>query len=198
MLVPVREYASAAEMRQNLMAIRNALRCCVPLRVFPQHPVKPCQPPPEIHPPPKPAAPKPWRDYFCMTADMATPPDMMPVVWRPHTVRDVLNVVCDVWRVGLVDLVSQRRTSNLIRPRHAAYALACKFTAKSLPEIGRHIGGRDHTTIISGRNKMAPFMLSVSRDLIPPLHLLNGQVLSKEKLMVRWRPIPSNRKLSAP
>ncbi len=152
MLVPVREYASASEMLHNLMAIRSAFRSYQP------------PPKPEIHPEPEPEPPI----IFHMTADMATPPDLMPerAVWQRHTVRDVLNVVCDIWGVDLVDLVSQRRTWDVMRPRQIAYALACQFTAKSLPEIARHVGGRDHSTILHGRNKMRPLMDAV-RARIP-------------------------------
>jgi hypothetical protein len=141
-------------MLRNLMAIRIAFRCYQP------------PPKPDIQPEPEPASePEPIRFY--MTADMATPPDLMPepAVHRRHTVRDVLNVVCDVWGVDLIDVVSQRRTLDVLRPRQAAYALACKFTTKSLPEIARLIGGRDHSSILHGRNKMRPLMVAVGEKI---------------------------------
>jgi len=156
MLVPVREYASASEMLQALMAIRRTFRSRRP-------------PVPVTLTDPASLAPKPESVLFFMTADMATPPDLMPEppIWRRHTVRDVLNVVCDVWGVDLVDVVSARRTFDVMRPRQAAYALACKFTTKTLPEIARLMGGRDHSTILHGRNKMRPLMDRV-RDKIRP------------------------------
>lgn len=158
MLVPVREYASATEMRQNLMAIRNGFRAYQP---------PPLPPVPDACPEPE-SAHKPAPVIFHMTADMATPPELMPAVaWRRCTVRDVLNVVCDIWSVDLIDLISARRTHDVMRPRKAAYALVCKFTTKSLPEIGRHMGGRDHTSVLSGKNKMRPLMDRL-RERLPP------------------------------
>lgn len=159
MLVPVREYASATEMLHNLMEIRNGFRT---YRPPPLPPIPDSCPEPE---PPHAVAPV----IFHMTADMATPPELMPktVIWRRYTVRDILNVVCDIWGVELIDLISARRTHDVMRPRKAAYALACKFTAKSLPEIGRHMGGRDHTSVLNGKNKMRPLMDRL-RERMPP------------------------------
>ena len=156
MLVPVREYASASEMLRNLMEIRSAFRSYRP------PPAPEVQPKPEPEPEPEPPT------IFYMTADMATPPDLMPepVVHR-YTVRDVLQAVCDVWKVEMVELISARRTFDVMWPRKAAYAMACKFTLQSLPEIGRRMGGRDHTTVLSGKNRIQPLMDRVRDKVLP-------------------------------
>lgn len=69
---------------------------------------------------------------------------------RYPTIRDCLAAVSNEFGIGVLDLVSERRMISLARPRQVAYWLARMATPKSLPEIGRQIGRRDHATIIHG------------------------------------------------
>ena len=55
---------------------------------------------------------------------------------------------------GLSDLISARRARAVARPRQVAMFLAKSLTSKSLPEIGRGFGGRDHTTVIHAVRKV--------------------------------------------
>ena len=48
------------------------------------------------------------------------------------------------------DLIGPKRVRSYARPRQVAMYLAKSLTARSLPEIGRRFGGRDHTTVIHG------------------------------------------------
>lgn len=66
------------------------------------------------------------------------------------TVRRILDATAAHFALSRRDLVSQRRDRAVIRPRQIAMWLARQLTPKSLPEIGRHIGGRDHTTVAHG------------------------------------------------
>ena len=52
------------------------------------------------------------------------------------------------------DLLSSRRTANVVRPRQVAMYLAKILTLRSLPEIGRRFGGRDHTTVLHAVRKI--------------------------------------------
>ena len=52
------------------------------------------------------------------------------------------------------DLLSSRRTANVVRPRQIAMYLAKMLTPRSLPEIGRRFGGRDHTTVLHAVRKI--------------------------------------------
>ncbi len=52
------------------------------------------------------------------------------------------------------DMISSRRSRNISRPRQLAMFLAKNLTSKSLPEIGRRFGGRDHTTVIHAVKKI--------------------------------------------
>jgi chromosomal replication initiator protein len=50
--------------------------------------------------------------------------------------------------------LSSRRTANVVRPRQVAMYLAKPLTLRSLPEIGRRFGGRDHTTVLHAVRKI--------------------------------------------
>jgi chromosomal replication initiator protein len=56
--------------------------------------------------------------------------------------------VADYFKVRVSDLLSERRSRSVARPRQIAMALAKELTQHSLPEIGDAFGGRDHTTVL--------------------------------------------------
>ena len=64
------------------------------------------------------------------------------------TVDKIQNVVSNYYNIPLSDMLSQRRSRPLARPRQVAMYLAKKMTSRSLPEIGRRFANRDHTTVI--------------------------------------------------
>jgi chromosomal replication initiator protein len=64
-------------------------------------------------------------------------------------VRDIQVAVCKEFGIALVDLLSHRRTKNVMIPRHVAVYLCRKLTQMSLPYIGRRFSGRDHGTLLS-------------------------------------------------
>ena len=64
------------------------------------------------------------------------------------TVDKIQNVVSNYFNIALSDMLSQRRSRPLARPRQLAMYLAKKMTTRSLPEIGRRFANRDHTTVI--------------------------------------------------
>jgi len=66
------------------------------------------------------------------------------------SIRLITEVVAEYYAVERFDMLSQRRTHALLRPRQVAMYLARRLTPKSLPEIGLHMGGRDHTTVLHG------------------------------------------------
>ena len=67
---------------------------------------------------------------------------------RVITVDKIQNVVSNYFNISLNDMLSQRRSRPLARPRQIAMFLAKKMTSRSLPEIGRRFANRDHTTVI--------------------------------------------------
>lgn len=64
------------------------------------------------------------------------------------TVDRIQRAVCDEFRLSLTDMVSKRRARAVARPRQVAMYLCKKMTKRSLPDIGRRFGGRDHTTVM--------------------------------------------------
>ena len=64
------------------------------------------------------------------------------------TVDDIQKATAEYYGLKQADLISERRTRSVARPRQAAMWLAKQMTTRSLPDIGRRFGGRDHTTVL--------------------------------------------------
>ena len=64
------------------------------------------------------------------------------------TVDKIQNTVANFFNISLNEMLSQRRSRPLARPRQVAMYLSKKMTTRSLPEIGRRFANRDHTTVI--------------------------------------------------
>jgi hypothetical protein len=69
-------------------------------------------------------------------------------------VSEIQVVVAEFYGVTVDDMLSARRTANVMRPRQVAYYLSKTMTLRSLPDIGRRFNDRDHTTILSGFRKI--------------------------------------------
>ncbi|MBP0615958.1 chromosomal replication initiator protein DnaA [Jiella sp. KSK16Y-1] len=75
-------------------------------------------------------------------------------VERRVRIEDILKFVSRHYNVTRTDLLSARRTKTIVRPRQIAMYLAKTMTPRSLPEIGRRFGGRDHTTVLHAVRKI--------------------------------------------
>jgi len=80
--------------------------------------------------------------------------DLLRSSERKVTIEEIKRRVADHYNIRLSDLVSARRARSVARPRQIAMYLAKMLTTKSLPEIGRGFGGRDHTTVIHAVKKI--------------------------------------------
>jgi chromosomal replication initiator protein len=69
-------------------------------------------------------------------------------------IEEIQRIVARQYNVSRADLLSSRRTANVVRPRQIAMFLAKTLTLRSLPEIGRRFGGRDHTTVLHAVRKI--------------------------------------------
>ena len=69
-------------------------------------------------------------------------------------IEEIQRIVARQYNVSRADLLSSRRTANVVRPRQVAMYLAKQLTLRSLPEIGRRFGGRDHTTVLHAVRKI--------------------------------------------
>jgi chromosomal replication initiation ATPase DnaA len=74
----------------------------------------------------------------------------LPRVW----VASIQSVICGEFRISREELVSAQRSQRICWPRQIAFYLCCKLTSRSLPEIGLRFGGKDHTTVLHGRDKV--------------------------------------------
>lgn len=72
----------------------------------------------------------------------------------PMRVSEIQEVVCEAFGIDRVQLCAARRTAPLVRARQVGMYLAKTMTGRSLPEIGRRFGGRDHTTVLHAVRKI--------------------------------------------
>ena len=77
----------------------------------------------------------------------------------------------DSYNIRLSDMIGPKRLRNIARPRQVAMYFSKQLTSRSLPEIGRRFGGRDHTTIMHGVRKIEELM-STDSQLSDDLQLL--------------------------
>jgi len=73
---------------------------------------------------------------------------------RRIKIEDILRIVSRHFGVSRADLLSQRRHRSVVWPRQIGMYLAKQMTSRSLPEIGRRFGGRDHTTVLHAIRKI--------------------------------------------
>jgi chromosomal replication initiator protein len=74
--------------------------------------------------------------------------DLLRAHERKLTIDEIQRKVAEYYALKMADLLSARRAREVARPRQVAMYLAKKLTPRSLPEIGRRFGGRDHTTVM--------------------------------------------------
>ncbi len=73
---------------------------------------------------------------------------------RHITIEEIQKRVAEHYAIRLSDMHSARRARAVARPRQVAMYLSQQLTARSLPEIGRKFGGRDHTTVMHAVRKI--------------------------------------------
>jgi chromosomal replication initiator protein len=76
--------------------------------------------------------------------------DVLRASERKITVEEIQRKVSDHFNIRLSDMIGPKRLRSYARPRQVAMYLCKKMTSRSLPEIGRRFGGRDHTTVMHG------------------------------------------------
>ena len=96
---------------------------------------------------------------------------------RRITVDEIQKVVADHFNLKQADLLSERRTRAIARPRQIAMYLCKQHTTRSYPDIGRRFGGRDHTTVLHGVRKIEELMPKeeqIARDVEALTRKLRG------------------------
>ncbi|KTD21762.1 chromosomal replication initiator protein DnaA [Legionella londiniensis] len=80
--------------------------------------------------------------------------DLLALQDKLVTIENIQKTVAEYYKVKVADILSKRRSRSIARPRQMAMTLAKELTNHSLPEIGDHFGGRDHTTVIHACRKV--------------------------------------------
>ena len=86
--------------------------------------------------------------------------DVLRASERKITVEEIQRKVSEYYNIRLSDIVGPKRLRSYARPRQVAMYLCKQLTSRSLPEIGRRFGGRDHTTVMHGVRRIEELKLS--------------------------------------
>ena len=91
---------------------------------------------------------------------------------RVVSVDEIQKRIAEHYNIKLSDMVSSRRTRSIARPRQIAMYLAKSLTSKSLAEIGRKFGGKDHTTVMHAI-KSVEKLTQTDSEIAEDLHILS-------------------------
>ncbi|MGR3502087.1 chromosomal replication initiator protein DnaA [Pseudaestuariivita sp.] len=86
--------------------------------------------------------------------------DVIRASERKITVEEIQRKVAEHFNIRLSDMIGPKRLRAFARPRQVAMWLCKKLTTRSLPEIGRRFGGRDHTTVMHGVKRIEELRIS--------------------------------------
>ena len=103
--------------------------------------------------------------------------DLIALQDRIVTIENIQKTVAEYYKIRSSDLLSNRRSRSITRPRQLAMALSKELTNHSLPEIGEAFGGRDHTTILHGCRKIAELRESdvkINEDYMTMMRILSN------------------------
>ena len=99
---------------------------------------------------------------FAREITLASAQEVLHDILKAHdrrvTIEEIQKRVAEHWGIRLTDMTSARRSRNVARPRQVAMFLAKHFTDRSLPEIGRMFGNRDHTTVMHAVSRVTELM----------------------------------------
>ena len=103
--------------------------------------------------------------------------DLLRAHEKKLTIDEIQRKVAEHYHLKLSDLMSARRAREVARPRQVAMYLAKKLTPRSLPEIGRRFGGRDHTTVMHAVKRIEELRASdreIDADVVRLTRLLDA------------------------
>lgn len=98
----------------------------------------------------------------------------MPVPVTPM-ISHIVRVVARHYERHVNDLYGTRRSAHIVRPRQVAMYLARTLTRHGMPEIGRRMGGRDHTTVLHAFRKITT-LLQVDPDLAETVDAIQAEL----------------------
>jgi chromosomal replication initiator protein len=103
--------------------------------------------------------------------------DLLRANERHVTIDEIQKKVAEHFNIKMAEMTSARRARIVARPRQVAMYLAKQLTPRSLPEIGRKFGGRDHTTVMHACRKIEE-LTAADRTLGEDVELLKRMLLS--------------------
>lgn len=107
--------------------------------------------------PPKPIPSPLITDDEYTARFLSIQPRILPKVVL-NKVKTIQRTVAAMFKMEMVDMLSARKTKQIVFPRQIAMYLCKTNTTRSLPEIGRAFGGRDHTTVLHATRKIERLM----------------------------------------
>ena len=103
--------------------------------------------------------------------------DILKAHDRRVTIEEIQKRVAEHWNIRLADMSSARRARAVARPRQVAMYLSKQLTSRSLPEIGRRFGNRDHTTVMHAVSRVTELM-AADADFAERVELLRRMLES--------------------
>ncbi len=101
-------------------------------------------------------------NLFSRPLTMETAHEVLHDVLKAHdrkvSIQEIQKRVAEHFNIRIAEMSSARRARNIARPRQIAMYLAKQLTSKSLPDIGRHFGDRDHTTVMHAVSRVTELM----------------------------------------
>ncbi len=104
--------------------------------------------------------------------------DLLRANERRVTIDEIQKAVAEHFTIKMAEMTSSRRACIVARPRQVAMYLAKQLTTRSLPQIGRKFGGRDHTTVMHAVRKIEELIAS-DRALAEDVELLRRMLQSR-------------------
>lgn len=95
-----------------------------------------------------------WRDHLRKRCRAELTPRSGHIVLIPQ----IQKAVCDYYGITPVRMIGRERGAETVLARQVAMYLARSLSGQSFPRIGRHFGGRDHTTVLHSYNKIGDQM----------------------------------------
>ena len=105
--------------------------------------------------------------------------DLLRAHTKRITIADIQRIIAEYYGVKSAELLSRRRTKDIVRPRHIAMYLGKNLTRCSYPEIGRRFGNRDHSTVMHAVRTIERLMKHDS-EFADEVALLRGLVRKAE------------------
>lgn len=135
--------ATPSQLAEHIAHAARQRRLGARIAALPQ--VRPATPPPEVV-----ALPKPHFWFSILD-------EVEPIAERQITCADIKRAVASHFDISVRDLISARRTANLVLPRHIGMYLAREMTLLSFPQIGRQFN-REHCAVLYAINKISALL----------------------------------------